>query len=240
MGHKDILLKGKGTSGAQLEYVFMYPKEPAINGYISTDAKAKTITIAFKGTDTSSDLLTALHVTLTSWPANTASKVYSGALNGYQTHGPAIVAEHKKLAAQHPEYRSVITGHSLGALHATLYAFDNYGTMGSAPWEVITFAAPKVGNDEFRRLWQAKGIPTARVVNPLDIVVHWPFWGNEFCHVSPPVLIDEKTQDTFRCTFDSTPDAPEICQSQSKIPGINLKEHGEFWGNDGTQLGPKN
>ncbi|RKP34529.1 Alpha/Beta hydrolase protein [Dimargaris cristalligena] len=239
MENRDVLLKGTGTQSAQLEYVFHNAEEPTFNGYIATDPKTKVIAVVFRGSSTTDDLETVLDVKRDSWPVGTGSEIYGGPLSGYQTHGAALVAEHQKLVTKYPDYRSVITGHSLGGLHAMIYAFDNYGKLGPAPWEVITFASPKIGNPEFRQLWRAKDIPVARVANLNDAAIHWPLLSYSFCHTGPPIVIDSESNQTYACADESTPGSPNACLTQKRKMRASLSAHGSFWGNDGSQFGPK-
>lgn len=77
---------------------------------------------------------------------------------GCKVHGPLYRAEKEgilpikeevsRLKAVYPNYKLVVTGHGVGGSLATLTAID-LSYEGFAPISLMTFGAPKVGNEQF-------------------------------------------------------------------------------------------
>ncbi|KAL2932751.1 Phospholipase A1-Igamma1 chloroplastic [Bienertia sinuspersici] len=67
-----------------------------------------------------------------------------------------------------------ITGHSLGGALALLNAYEAAATFANLPVNVISFAAPRVGNSGFRDELHELGVKTLRVVVKQDIVPWTP------------------------------------------------------------------
>ncbi|XP_037049534.1 lipase-like [Bradysia coprophila] len=77
---------------------------------------------------------------------------------------------------QHPTYKLVIIGHSLGGAMARLTAFFikiNYQFPG-ATIELYTYGEPRVGNKAFADYCNSWNILSARCVNKNDVVPHVP------------------------------------------------------------------
>ena len=78
-----------------------------------------------------------------------------------------IVTKLKPIFEENPDYRLYVTGHSLGAALAVLFAVEAAGsTKHSIPKPVtcINFASPKVGNVNFRSCFQVRTLLVDRSV----------------------------------------------------------------------------
>jgi hypothetical protein len=83
----------------------------------------------------------------------------------------------------------VITGHSLGGAVATLAALDLKG-QGYKVHSLYAFGCPRVGDEEFKKVYGNAGIPTFRFVNAFDIVPRIPTIG--YVHVGLPLFLSDK------------------------------------------------
>eukprot|EP00746_Dinoflagellata_sp_MGD_P019562 gnl/MRDRNA2_/MRDRNA2_145478_c0_seq1.p1 gnl/MRDRNA2_/MRDRNA2_145478_c0~~gnl/MRDRNA2_/MRDRNA2_145478_c0_seq1.p1 ORF type:complete len:450 (+),score=79.18 gnl/MRDRNA2_/MRDRNA2_145478_c0_seq1:50-1399(+) len=106
-----------------------------------------------------------------------------------------------------------LTGHSLGGALATLTAVK-LKVMGVEDVNVVTFGCPKVGNEDFKALYEKLGLQscTARFVHDMDPVPHLPFGdktegrieeilksalmqkliaGGDYLHVCAPCSLDD-------------------------------------------------
>ncbi|KAI9198207.1 hypothetical protein LWI28_011853 [Acer negundo] len=72
------------------------------------------------------------------------------------------------------EVSVTITGHSLGGALALLNAYEVAATIPGLPISVISFGAPRVGNNVFREELHRMGVKTLRVVVKQDLVPRMP------------------------------------------------------------------
>jgi len=81
-----------------------------------------------------------------------------------------------------PSTSMEVTGHSLGAALATLYAAENAGDSHVTTPVLCTFASPRVGDSTFATKFDQLAITSWRIVNELDVVPKLPFLG--FTHIA--------------------------------------------------------
>jgi len=106
----------------------------------------------------------------------------------------ALVRRHMPLTATPgviPASASVeVTGHSLGAALATLYAMENAKTEQLANPALCTFASPLVGDATFAAAFNALGLTSWRVDNAPDLVTKIPPATLGFVHVDTKVPVN--------------------------------------------------
>lgn len=126
------------------------------------------------------------------------SEVHSGFFNAL--HGTIngnkvsvledIFATIQALQAQlKPNAEIVCTGHSLGAALCTLFGYFAAKKFPSAKVRIISFASPRVGNDEFVESFarlESKNLSHHRVVNKTDVVTATP--SIDFKHAGKQVI----------------------------------------------------
>ncbi|MEM7125599.1 MAG: lipase family protein [Chloroflexota bacterium] len=109
------------------------------------------------------------------------AKMHNGFVRAYQSVQDGL---HQYIRQYNPGSITV-TGHSLGGALATLCAIDfQLSYEGKWPIEIFTFGSPRVGNPQFRDLFDANISRSYRMVNGLDIVPGLPRWWNGYRHVN--------------------------------------------------------
>jgi thioesterase domain-containing protein len=100
-------------------------------------------------------------------------KVHSGFHKVSSSVSQVIVDEVKRLLNRFPDYKLVVTGHSLGGAVATLLALDLYAK-GNKNVQLITFGSPRVGNTRFAKAASRVLKNSYRFTHNRDIVPHLP------------------------------------------------------------------
>ncbi len=134
-------------------------------GYGTSRADDGLVVLAFRGTEPTAltDLGSDLAVTLIDWTER-AGRVHEGFARAARSVFGAV--DRWLLAARAPGTRLVVTGHSLGAAIATLYASV------LAPKRLVTIGSPRVGDADF--VATLTGIDITRFVDCCDIVTQLP------------------------------------------------------------------
>ncbi|KAI9216849.1 Alpha/Beta hydrolase protein [Blastocladiella britannica] len=153
-------------------------------GYIALRPSAKQIIVSYRGTTVQvKNFIDDLDFIRFPYPYSTQGLSVSGlsvhkgftiALDETRSQLRSALAP---LAAAHPDYDVVFTGHSLGGSMAALAAVDQVGS-GALPAsriKLITFHAPRTGDSDWARLVNTIGFKTLlRVTQENDIVPHLP------------------------------------------------------------------
>lgn len=116
------------------------------------------------------------------------------------------------------EVSITITGHSLGGALALLNAYEASSYFPNVPVSVISFGAPRVGNNAFRDEIYQKGVKTLRVVAKQDLVPRMPgivfneglqrfddFTGTlewVYTHVGAELKLDVRSSPYLKCGFN--------------------------------------
>jgi hypothetical protein len=97
---------------------------------------------------------------------------------------PSITAElQQRQAAAAVSRPLLITGHSKGGAMAALAAWSLQAIAGTPPLKVVSFAAAKPGDADFRAAYTAAGIDHTRYEYNIDIVPHLPLSDGGFIDV---------------------------------------------------------
>ena len=75
-----------------------------------------------------------------------------------------------------------VTGHSLGSALATLYVAQNSQTKKVETPLLCTLASPRVGDYDFKTIFNGLGIQSWRIVNEPDLIPNTPYFG--FWHIA--------------------------------------------------------
>ncbi len=148
----------------------------------------KFAVLVFRGTQERRNWLTNLNTLLTRWSGE--GSVHSGFNNALANVWEEVEAHLSSLNV--PVF---YTGHSLGAALATLAAAKK------PPHALYTFGSPRVGNAEFKKIFE--NIRSYRIVNHRDLTTTVPLTTLGFCHVGQlhyithdGTLLVEPSQDT--------------------------------------------
>lgn len=115
-----------------------------------------------------------------------------------------------------------VTGHSLGAALATLFAFDIARDLGIQPI-TYTFGGPRVGNDQFSAAFASSVNTMYRVVHDEDIVPHLPPHALGWWHVDEQVYCDSDSPDSCK----AMPGNEQYCDSVLGALGCtSVPDHG--------------
>jgi Lipase (class 3) len=136
--------------------------------------------------------------------------VHAGFSAAFSALWPSITAELQKRQAAAPANRPLlITGHSKGGAMAALAAWTLKAVAGTPPLKVVTFAAAKPGDADFRTAYTAAGIDHTRYEYNIDIVPHLPLSDGGFIDAlsripRPPLPLFDDLFTDFR-RFDYQP-----------------------------------
>ena len=98
---------------------------------------------------------------------------------------------------EHPDYEVYVTGHSLGAALATLCGFEFAHNLGDSKITVVSFASPRVGNQKFKEVFDAKeNLVHYRVTNNRDIITAAPMIF--YKHVGTNIALSEKKCELYK------------------------------------------
>ncbi len=97
-----------------------------------------------------------------------------------------------KAHEQYPQYRMIVTGHSLGGALATLAAADIRKI--DDPWysvntELYTYGSPRIGNEATARFLTEQSKYSYRVTSMHDIVPRVPLVSDNYWHTQPEYWI---------------------------------------------------
>ena len=95
---------------------------------------------------------------------------------------------------QYPDYRLVVHGHSLGGALATLIAFQmvDVHKLPGSEIELVTFGAPRVGDEAFVKQLEEYVPNQLRVINSTDIVPMLPLQAMGYNHPKWELWLDDK------------------------------------------------
>ncbi|ORX72380.1 alpha/beta-hydrolase, partial [Linderina pennispora] len=115
--------------------------------------------------------------------------VHIGFLAGYKSTADGIKKNIADLAAKYPDYKIVLTGHSLGGAEATIAAADIVLTRQEwvSKLQLWTYGEPRVGTPAFVNWLSQQPFPIYRVVNKGDLVPQIPTRSLGFQHHSQEV-----------------------------------------------------
>jgi triacylglycerol lipase len=132
----------------------------------------KEIIVAFRGTDSQTDWLADALAFHKDFPyAADSGKVHQGFLEIYNSFRKDIFQAMERLDNQKTV---LITGHSLGAALATLFALDLLKNTTFSNVELINFGSPRVGNRKFCQAVNKEVTTVTRIINVHDVVTLLP------------------------------------------------------------------
>ena len=119
-------------------------------------------------------------------------EVHTGFWGQYTSMRELCIPQAMKAHEQYPQYRMIITGHSLGGALATLAASDIRKL--EDPWymantELYTYGSPRIGNEATARFLTEQSDYSYRVTSMHDIVPRVPPIHADYWHMQPEYWI---------------------------------------------------
>ncbi|KAJ2488050.1 hypothetical protein EV174_000156 [Coemansia sp. RSA 2320] len=187
------------TAGTVVDYHWSLKSIPSY-GYVAHKDDTKEIIVSWRGSTVFMDWVADFTFMSTSWPAQIdGAKVHLGFLSAYNAAAGKVKDVVAGLVQTYPDYRIVLTGHSLGGAQAVLAAVDIATTRPE--WisriELYTFGQPRVGNSAFSNWLSKLPIPIFRTVYRSDIVPQVPLQAMGFQHQAQEVWYDLNMQTKF-------------------------------------------
>jgi hypothetical protein len=196
------------------------------------DDVAKELIVSFPGSDSLQDGVTDLNyfmMPLTTAPGCTGCQVHGGVLIGWLSVRSSLISVLAGLRAQHSDYKTTVTGHSLGGGLASL-AYTDLKSNSIPIAAAYTMGSLRVGNQAYAdftdRLSGASDTALGnfiRITHRFDGVPALPTTLMGFVHTRTEIYeLDnlagtQMAQTTYRCYGQEAPD----CSRLTAVPGIN-------------------
>ncbi|KAI8090275.1 lipase [Gilbertella persicaria] len=197
-------------------------------GFVMRSDADKTIYLAFRGSKTLSNWVTNLNFGLTNYTPVSGTKVHTGFYNAAKSAVSSYFSTIQGQLTSYPDYKVVVTGHSLGGALALLAGMDLYqreSRLNKSNLFIYTAGCPRVGNPAFAYYVQGTGITVSRSVNERDIVPHIPPASFDFLH--PGVEAWTKSAGNVQiCTSTVESDS---C-SNTIVPFTSIDDHLTYYG----------
>jgi hypothetical protein len=199
---------------------------------IFQDDTAKELIVSFVGSSSVQDAITDINYPLTpfsSAPGCNGCQVHQGLLIAWRSVQVELIQALAELRAQHPDYSTILTGHSLGGGLAGLAYTDLKAN--NIPIKIAyTMGSLRVGNQAYAdftdKLSGASDSQLGsfiRITHRIDGVPALPLRAMGFVHTRTEIYelnnaVGTQSADrTFRCFGQEAPD----CSKRTAVPGIN-------------------
>eukprot|EP00635_Sarcinochrysidales_sp_CCMP3193_P001483 CAMPEP_0118905986 /NCGR_PEP_ID=MMETSP1166-20130328/9721_1 /TAXON_ID=1104430 /ORGANISM="Chrysoreinhardia sp, Strain CCMP3193" /LENGTH=296 /DNA_ID=CAMNT_0006845257 /DNA_START=13 /DNA_END=903 /DNA_ORIENTATION=- len=183
----------------------------AVVGYDDVD---DSVFVAFRGSSNTRNWIENVKFVKTR-PYDEDVAVERGFFLWYKDLNASGVYDAVKATARRKQTKNLkVTGHSAGGACATLFAFDY--ARGVYPdmtlLSTITFGSPRVGDVNFKTLFDSFHLRSFRVTHYHDVVPHMPFERSmHFEHVPTEVYYDELST------------TAQVCDASGEDPACSLK-----------------
>ncbi|KAJ2899160.1 hypothetical protein IWW38_001101 [Coemansia aciculifera] len=193
------------TAGTIVDYHWSLNRIPSY-GFVAHKDDTKEIIVSWRGSTTLMDWVADFTVVPHSWPDQIdGSAVHSGFLYAYNAAASKIKSVVAELLQKYPDYKLVLTGHSLGGAQATLAAVDF--VTEQPEWadrlELYTYGQPRVGNAAFSNWLSKQSFPIFRTVYRGDLVAQVPLIAMGFQHQAQEVWYASGGAQTKFCGSDA-------------------------------------
>ncbi len=108
-----------------------------------------------------------------------------------------IISNVEKATGNHPDYRFVVAGHSLGGALATIAAADirKHSEWFLSKTELFSYGSPRVGDFLSARFLTEQSRKSFRITARDDVVPRLPWTSLGFMHTSPEFFIERNADD---------------------------------------------
>lgn len=199
------------TNDNVYETKIIHESELAIIGY---NKQYNSLFVGFRGSSNIQNWLDNLQIKQITPYDNKLIAVDDGFYKIYNALKNDLYTHLNKFVTKYNTNDVLLTGHSLGAAIATLFAFDFcYYTQPYHVYSLITFGSPRVGNNDFSNYMHGCNISSTRVTHYYDVVPHVPEELLGYKHVSHEIWYDRPNTLYTECndTYDEDPSCSNSC-----------------------------
>ncbi|KAI4122262.1 MAG: hypothetical protein LQ338_005909 [Usnochroma carphineum] len=166
-------------------------------GYIAVDDTNKIVVLAIRGSVSKKNWHADWDMIRTKINFCHECHVHRGFKNSWEEVKDAVIGNMQKAVELHPDYRIVVTGHSLGAAVATLAAgelrrIDDHFKDAT---ELYTFGSPRLANREAARWLSEQSRLSWRITNQDDLVPRLPPRVFGYHHTEPEYWMSKNGDD---------------------------------------------
>jgi hypothetical protein len=154
-----------------------------IGVYMAVDTRRKEVVLSLRGSNNIRNYITDVVFAWSDCDLTGGCKLHAGFLQAWDEIKDRITAAIKKARRRRPNYRLVVTGHSLGGAVATVAA-AHLRAAGLAV-DLYTYGSPRVGNDAFAIWFGRQRGGEWRVTHEDDPVPRLPPLFLGYRHTSP-------------------------------------------------------
>ncbi|KAK4250272.1 Alpha/Beta hydrolase protein [Corynascus novoguineensis] len=198
-----------------------------IRGFIGLDPVDKQIVVSFRGSSSIQNWITDFIFTQVPCDLTSGCLAHTGFLGAWNEVADRVFDGVKAARDANPDYKIVVTGHSLGGAVATIAAAylrkDGYET------DLYTYGSPRVGNHAFVDFVTLQSGGEYRVTHADDPVPRLPPILLNYRHTSPEYWIDPDNKESV------TLEEVKFCTGYSNIQcnggtlGLNADSHGWYF-----------
>ena len=200
--------------------------EQVIFGY---NQEYESIFVSFRGSENIQNWITNIQVSQTTPYPDYNIAVEKGFFKLFETLKPNIYTNVDALTRKYNTTKLLITGHSLGAALATLYAFDIlYYKKDYKIHYLVTFGSPRVGNKEFAVIFESYPIYSKRITHYYDVVPHVPEEFMGYRHISQEVWYNEANTKYTLCNDENGSEDDSCSNSCSPTKCTSTSDHLDY------------
>lgn len=141
----------------------------------------QSIYVVFRGSTSTRDWINNINTILKPYPNCSNCEVHAGFYRAEESVKQAMIVEVQALLHKNPQYKVIVTGHSLGGALSTIAALTLSPLNTSIT--LINFGSPRVGNLQFAEFASSTIKNRYRLTHYRDVVPHLP-WTERFVHIS--------------------------------------------------------
>ena len=207
----------------KLEYIIETHGEKALMGF---NDRTQNIFVAFRGSENILNWLDNIQIRKISPYSNNTIKVEKGFYKAYQYLKPDLLNKLKMLKKSYNTNNLLITGHSLGAALATLFAYDILNNYSDVFLNyLITFGSPRIGNKNFVESIGDFNFNHYRVTHYYDMVPHVPQEFLDYLHIPYEIWYNEENSKYIKCA-DNYESEDDLCSNScSPFSCTSIDDH---------------
>ncbi|CAJ0871116.1 8252_t:CDS:2 [Entrophospora sp. SA101] len=213
--------------------------------FIAKDSTSKQLIVSYRGTVRTSfrNILTDGSLVLRPYPPAPNAKVHTGFFKAFLESRKDVIEEVTNFMETNPDFKVVLTGHSLGGAIATLTALDlvqnNKKLVSEENLFIFTYGLPRIGNQEFANFVDSQ-LKLNRIVNFEDAVPRLPpkfldykhsgseFWISDPAKAPTDAIIECQGQEDNKCSLSVKPLKLNIRDHEGPYIGVSMEDCPDF------------